>query len=122
LVINPATPLATARLFLAQESSTLRYHHDTFYEWNGSCYPELAESELRARLYAFLENCSTLDGKGKTHPFKPNMIRVTNVLDASRAAAHLSATIVPPVWLDQTTGLPPRTLSSVGTESCTCRR
>jgi putative DNA primase/helicase len=109
-VIDPAAPLDTARLFLAQENSTLRYHRDTFYEWSGSCYPELAESELRARLYAFLEKCSNANGKGIPQPFKPTMVRVANVVDALRAAAHLPAAIEPPAWLDQTSGLAPENL------------
>jgi putative DNA primase/helicase len=107
LILDPSDPLGSARLYHVQESPTLLNHHDIFYEWNGCCYPELELSELRARLYLFLESASK-NGKKGTQPYKPTMVRVANVLDALRAVTHLLGSIDPPAWLDHTSWPPAR--------------
>jgi hypothetical protein len=121
LIIDAADPLAAARLYHARESSTLQYHRDNFYEFAGCCYPELELSELRARLYVFLEGASTVSTKG-TRPFKPNMVRVANVLDALRAVAHLPAVIDRRLGSARPAALRPRTSSRARTDSCIYQR
>ena len=55
-LIDPAAPLDTARLFVAEkhtvsETRALHHHRGAFYAWSGSHYPDTEEAALRAELY-----------------------------------------------------------------------
>lgn len=99
--IDTAAPYTTAKLFAepdfsSSSSPTLHHHRGAFYHWTGTAYAELADAELRARLYQFLDGCTAAADK----PVKPNAAMVGNVLDGLRGAAHLAGTTEPPAWLD----------------------
>jgi putative DNA primase/helicase len=106
VIIDGRAPYAPAELFLdrnfsIEEKRTLHHHRGAFYHWNGIAYPGISEGEeLRARLYEFLDQCVTIDKKGKARPIKPNAAMVSNVLDGLRATENLNASISAPAWLD----------------------
>jgi putative DNA primase/helicase len=105
IIISAGAPYDTARLFRAvlyhaEGRSTLHHHRGAFYGWNGAAYTEIEDLEIRARLYAFLDQCVELDDKRKAHPFKPNKTRVANIIDGLMAAANLSGSIEAPAWLE----------------------
>ena len=106
-VISLRAPYDTARLFQRGLATPLRHHRGGFFEWSGCAWPEADEAMLRARLYAFLDQCQSKTAKGALMPVKPTAQMVGGVLDALRAAAQLDASIAPPAWLDDTGGPPP---------------
>jgi putative DNA primase/helicase len=100
--IDTSAPYAVAKTFVDQHFTNaagrlLNHHRGSFYNWGGCAYSEMGEKGLRARLYEFLDRCSTAKGE----PVKPRAYLVNNVLDALRAATHLEDAIEPPAWLDQ---------------------
>jgi putative DNA primase/helicase len=110
-IIDASAPYDTAKLFrdvlfCVSEHPALFHHRGGFYCWSGAAYPEFDDAELRSRLYAFLDQCVTVEGR-KQHRFKPNKSRVANIIDGLQAAANLSSTISAPAWLDQSPDLDP---------------
>ena len=111
LVLNPSDPLANARRFVADiftrdDRATLVHHRGEFFTWIRSHYRRLDETDLRARLYEYLESAQVKDGDA-LRPFRPTTRRVAETLDALRAAAHLASEITPPAWLEQVCDLHP---------------
>jgi putative DNA primase/helicase len=109
LVVDPGAPLDIARLFLTKRHTvgqmrTLHHHRGAFYVWNGTSYPEAEEASLRAELYEFLDQCVSI-GARDVRPFKPTMARVSQILDALKAASIVPASIEAPTWLDNVTHL-----------------
>ena len=109
-VINLRAPYDTARLFQRGLSIPLRYHRGGFFEWSGCAWLQVDEAGLRARLYAFLDQCQSKNAEGELRPVKPNAKMVADVLDALRAAAQLDAAIEPPAWLEGAYRPPAHTL------------
>ena len=109
-VISTQAPYDTARAFQRGLAVPLRHHRGDFFEWNGCAWLEVDEAGLRARLYAFLDQCKRKTAEGKLLPVKPNIKMVGEVFDALRAAAQLGASIEPPAWLDGAYRQPPHTL------------
>ena len=99
-VISTQAPYDTARAFQRGLAVPLRHHRGDFFEWNGCAWLEVEEAGLRARLYAFLDQCKRRTAEGKLLPVKPNIKMVGEVFDALRAAAQLDASIEPPTWLE----------------------
>jgi putative DNA primase/helicase len=111
LVLDPADPLATGRLFLQrlylpQGIRGLHHQSGAFYEYRPSlnCYVQVDEASLRAGLYTFLEPAKRwTEPRGaspaKLEPFKPNKSKVENVLDAIRALCNLPSEKSSPCWL-----------------------
>ena len=99
-VISTRAPYDTARAFQRGLAVPLRHHRGDFFEWNGCAWLEVEEAGLRARLYAFLDQCQSKTAEGELRPVKPNAKMVADVLDALRAAAQLDAAIEPPAWLE----------------------
>jgi putative DNA primase/helicase len=115
LVIDPGAPLDIARLFLTRKHTvgqirTLHHHRGAFYAWNGTSYPEAEEASLRAELYEFLDQCVRDDAR----PFKPTMARVSQILDALKAASIVSGSIEAPSWLDNVPDLAPGDIIACG--------
>jgi putative DNA primase/helicase len=115
LVIDPGAPLDIARLFLTRKHTvgqirTLHHHRGAFYAWNGTSYPEAEEASLRAELYEFLDQCV----RGDARPFKPTMARVSQILDALKAASIVSGSIEAPSWLDNVPDLAPGDIIACG--------
>ena len=97
-------PLPIARAFLDtryawQGFRTLHAWQGQFYRWTGTVYEHIDDAAIRAEMYEMLDKADRLDSKGKVVPFKPNRTKVTDVVDALRAAANLPASIAPPTWL-----------------------
>jgi putative DNA primase/helicase len=108
--ISIRAPYDTARLFQRSLATPLRHHRGSFFEWSGYAWPEAEEAKLRARLYAFLDQCSSKSTGGALLRVKPTAKMVAEVLDALRAAAHLDASIELPTWLNGVGGPPAREL------------
>ena len=72
-VINPRAPYDTARLFQRGLAVPLRHHRGGFFEWSGCAWLEVDEAGLRARLYAFLDQCKSKTAEGELLPVKPNI-------------------------------------------------
>lgn len=109
-VLDRRTPLDSARLFIDEKFTdaedsvrTLHRHKNTFYKWNGRCYPAIENEEIRAVLYDFLDGAKTEKGA----PFSPNTAKVNEVIDALKATANLPEDYAAPCWLDETPDLPP---------------
>jgi putative DNA primase/helicase len=115
IVLDPADPLPSARLFVelrytTDGTPTLHHHGGVFHAWDGACYPAVDDATVRADVYRFLEaakrRIKTKQGEVLT-PFKPNTSKVNNVMDALKAVANLPITVQPPAWLDGRTDPPP---------------
>jgi len=103
-VFNPRDPLPIARAFVARRyqgdrGRTIHRHRAEFYAWTGTHYAEIAEAELRAGLYHFREGAKRV-ADDQLKPFQPTSARVSDVLDALRAVAHLPDGTDTPAWLD----------------------
>ena len=105
--IDIRAPYDTARTFQRGLAVLLRHHRGAFFEWSGCAWLEVDEAGLRARLYAFLNQCQSRTANGELKPVKPNTQRVAAALDALRAVAYLDAAIEPPAWLDGNSSLRP---------------
>ena len=110
-VLDRSDPLACARRFLTDEftrdnRASLYHHHGEFFAWVRSHYRSVDETDLRARLYAYLETAKVKDGD-TLRPFRPTTRRIAETLDTLRAAAHLPSEITPPTWLEQVCDLSP---------------
>ncbi|MCZ6604844.1 MAG: phage/plasmid primase, P4 family [Alphaproteobacteria bacterium] len=105
-LLDPADPLAIARQFVAEQytvalTPTLHCWRNDFRRWRGGAHREVGEAALRAELYAYLEHAERPDKNGKPTPFKPKNHKVSEVMDALRAATFLDEGIDPPAWLEQ---------------------
>ena len=101
LVLDPRDPMATARRLLADEfthkgTRILHRHRDEFYMWRKTRYVELDSAEMRARAYTFSESASVKNPKVALEPFKPSTRKISDIIDALKAAAHLPNDIEPP--------------------------
>lgn len=93
----PDEPLNAARAYIQRhhdhpEGARLKAWQSTFYTWGGACWRELDPPDVRARLYDFL------DREGFSH-YRPTQSKVTGLLDALKAAAHLDSTHAAPCWI-----------------------
>lgn len=109
LVLDPADPLPSARLFVQQFHMAdgvlaLRHQGGLFYRHQGARYREIDESSIRAGLYEWLAlaKCTQVSkhGEDRSVPFKPNTSKVSNVLDALRAVCNLPTSNAAPCWLN----------------------
>ena len=81
-VISTQAPYDTARAFQRGLAVPLRHHRSAFFEWSGCAWLEVEDAGLRARLYAFLDQCKRKNAEGKPLPVKPNIKMVGEVFDA----------------------------------------
>lgn len=112
LVLDPGDPLPSARMFLkrhyaAKGHRTLHHHNAEFFAWTGTHYPALDAAEIRARVYEFLDGAFRANDKGEPVPFKPTTAKVSNLLDALKAASNLPASVIAPSWLEYVPDLCP---------------
>lgn len=106
LILNPTTPLDTAKQFVHRN---FRYCHKTtlirnsgdFYTWDGRRYADAEEEILKAELYKVLE-VGTYFSKGEMRKFNPTQAKVNQVVDAVKAHVQLPSGTRAPSWLDQT--------------------
>ncbi len=105
LLLSPATPLESARAFIARHHSDgeiriVHHHRGDFYRWVGSYYAKTEEGAVRADLYRFLDGARRPNDNGELIPFQPTARKVSDVVDALKAEVHLPESLCPPVWLD----------------------
>lgn len=112
LVLYAASPLDTARQFIARQHTrsglgwsgqlrTLQHQNGTYYTWRRSHYVEITQEVIRSSLYDFLGQAQTINDVQKTVPFNPNRNKVANVLEAAASEAQLRD-VRPPAWLTAT--------------------
>jgi len=103
LLLSPASPLASARLFLTRPRARRLIHHaSSFYEWQGTHYAPASDDDIASRLYEFMERADRLYIKGKTvtrGPYNPKPGDIENVRHALRGVVHIRDAITPPSWL-----------------------
>ncbi len=104
LVAPPGNPMAVSRQlvadrFTADGLTVVRAWRNAFHAWDGRCWPERDEREIRAILYRFLEH-AVYEAASGTRPWEPTRSKVANVLEALRAVVHLPDTVQPPAWIE----------------------
>lgn len=92
-------PLSATKLFVRaryehSEGALLRSWQGSFYRWRDAHWRELAEVDVKADIYDFLDRQPGSD-------YRPDQTRVNKVLDALRHAlsVHLDSTLMPPCWI-----------------------
>jgi putative DNA primase/helicase len=111
LILDPGTPLNTARAFLElkysiEEIRTLYHQNGAFYRYKGTHYTEFENDGLRSELWHFLDSADCESNTGPIVPFRPTVRRVTDVIDALKAAAYLPLSS-DPSWLEDGPNPPP---------------
>jgi len=53
-----------------------------------AAYPEFDDADLRSRLYAFLDQCVTVDEKGRQHPFGTSCARADDATSSALMAEY----------------------------------
>ncbi|MHB9860319.1 DNA primase family protein [Streptomyces sp. YIM S03343] len=105
----PSNPLAVARRLLPDwqnEDGQLMYRRwrASWMRWNGTCWRETDEAEVRAYMYERLEHVVYLtpgkDGDTEEHEWAPTKQKISNLLDALSAITLLPADVDAPAWLD----------------------
>lgn len=91
------------RRYTHAEGACLVAWQDGFYRWDASRWVEMTTADIRAQLYDFLDREGMLD-------YRPNQSKVSNLLDALKAAAHLESTHAPPCWIAGAESAPPSEL------------
>ena len=112
LILDRGTPWNTALAFIEinyanANRRTLHNHAGEFYGWNGSHYRKIDDSTIRSQVYYFLDSANHITELDVSLPFAPTSRRVTDVVDALRAAANLESAITAPSWLSGNEGPPP---------------
>jgi putative DNA primase/helicase len=111
-LVNPKEPLQGAREFVAAKytadgATTLTRSSGVFYSFNGICYHEISDDEVRADMYGFLETCFVPDNTGPATQLHPNQKMVTEVTDALKAVVHMKDCFAAPCWIDCVEDHPP---------------
>jgi putative DNA primase/helicase len=102
-VLDPAAPLSSAKQLVRAQYSrgdlrTLHRHGGEFWEWTGTHYAAVADAEMRAAAYRFLDGAVRHVKGGALEPFNPNRSSVSDTLDALSAAVQLRGALRPPSW------------------------
>jgi putative DNA primase/helicase len=106
--VNAADPLGSARALVAlnyqhADGHRLKAWQDAFYRWDGARWVEMSTADIRAVAYDFI------DKVGAAH-FRPNQSRVSNLIDALKAAVNLDSSHQPPGWIAGPASAPPHEL------------
>lgn len=96
--IVPDDPLNAARALVQRrythaDGPCLKAWQGSIFRWGGACWHELSNEDARAMVYDFL------DAHGESH-YRPNQSKVSNLLDALKAAIHLDSRVQAPQWID----------------------
>jgi putative DNA primase/helicase len=109
LLLDHATPLNSAFAFIeinytSGETCTLRHQLGEFYYWTGTHYRRIDIDSIRSGLYSFLDGADHVTGSSLPVPFNPTSRRVSEVLDALKAASNLDSSVSSPSWLGEGNG------------------
>lgn len=105
----PSNPLAVARRLLPDwqtEDGRLvcRRWRASWMRWNGTCWRELDEAQMRAAMYTRLEHAvyqaPSKDGQTEERAWAPTKQKINNLLDAMGAITLLPTETDAPAWLD----------------------
>lgn len=102
--IVPDDPLNAARALVHRrythaDGPCLKAWQGSIFRWGGACWHELSNEDARAMVYDFL------DAHGESH-YRPNQSKVSNLLDALKAAIHLDSRVQAPQWIDGPSAAP----------------
>lgn len=105
----PGQPYRNAERYLSEHCQgedghrLMLSHHGEFRRWDGSAWRPVAPADLRAHLYAWLEEGSyrhqTKDEQWEYLPFSPTRHKLSDVVDALHGAANLPADVEVPAWI-----------------------
>ncbi|MEV4446039.1 DNA primase family protein [Streptomyces mirabilis] len=105
----PTNPLAVARRLLPDwqtEDGRLvcRRWRASWMRWNGSCWREMDEAQIRASMYTRLEHAIYIGlnkkGEPEPHQWAPTKQKIGNLLDALGAITLLPTDTDAPAWID----------------------
>jgi putative DNA primase/helicase len=107
IVPAPSAPMAVAReivkhLYTNPDGFVLRDHRGDFYQWDGTCWPEVDRRDVRGAVYTFLEHTDFMHPKDGRTPFAPTRRKIDDVLDALRAVVILPSRLNAPTWTTTT--------------------
>ncbi|MBV9022499.1 MAG: NTP-binding protein [Streptomycetaceae bacterium] len=104
----PSNPLAVARRLLPDwqtEDGHLicRRWRASWMRWTGTCWRELDEAQVRARMYTRLEHAvyqaPAKDGHTEERDWAPTKQKISNLLDALGAITLLPTDVDAPAWI-----------------------
>lgn len=105
----PSHPMAVARRLLPDwqtEDGQLicRRWRASWMRWNGTCWREIDEAQVRAHMYERLEHAiyqvPAKDGATEERDWAPTKQKISNLLDALGAITLLQTDTDAPAWLD----------------------
>ncbi|MEU6918878.1 DNA primase family protein [Streptomyces olindensis] len=104
----PSNPLAVARRLLPawQRNGRLivRRWRGSWMRWNGTCWRELDEAQVRKHMYERLEHAvfqaPGKDGETEERDWAPTKPKISNLLDAMSAITLLPTDTDAPTWID----------------------
>ncbi|MGA5500940.1 DNA primase family protein [Streptomyces umbrinus] len=105
----PSHPMAVARRLLPDwqtEGGQLAYRRwrASWMRWNGTCWRELDEAQVRAAMYERLEyalyRVPAKDGETEERDWAPTKQKISNLLDALGSITLLPTDLDAPAWLD----------------------
>jgi putative DNA primase/helicase len=109
LVLDPADPYASALTILRERYTnrlgitTLVFFDGQFRLWDGASYAPISETDLRAVIYEMTADAVLPARDGKDGPrFKPSSRKVSDIIDAMKAATLVSVAVPVPHWRDGT--------------------
>lgn len=100
LIPSPEEPMRVARMlerkWLRDGTLTVRRWRESWYRWQGSCWVEVPDADMRAWFYGRLEKAEYwfVDGRtkiGERRPWAPSKGKIANVSEAFEAVAHLGS-------------------------------
>ncbi|MFD7918873.1 phage/plasmid primase, P4 family [Streptomyces sp. NPDC059740] len=105
----PTNPMAVARRLLpdwqTQDGQLIyRRWRASWMRWNGSCWREVDDAQIRAHMYERLEHAvyevPGKDGETEERDWAPTKQKISNLLDALGAITLLPTDTDAPAWLD----------------------
>ncbi|MEV5959611.1 phage/plasmid primase, P4 family [Streptomyces sp. NPDC051987] len=105
----PGNPLAVARRLLPDWQTddgrlTYRRWRASWMRWNGTCWREVDEAEIRKAMYERLEHTVFLapgkDGEPEERDWAPTKPKISNLLDALGSITLLPTDTDAPAWVD----------------------
>ncbi|MGI5195570.1 DNA primase family protein [Streptomyces sp. CA-288835] len=112
----PSNPMAVARRLLPDwqtEDGQLIYRRwrASWMRWNGTCWREIDEAQVRKAMYERLEHAvyraPTKDGQTEERDWAPTKPKISNLLDALGSITLLPTDTDAPAWLDSTAASEP---------------